>query len=254
MTPPFDPIERAKETESLVIQGRKRAYYRARFSPRFDCPVTMDSCGCCLNCAYCWNYQRNQDLTIGKFYSPEEIAEKALRIAKKEKEWRFRISGCEAILGRASASHFSEVASALVDGSPNGSDPFILLETNGIMLGYDHECIEILKPHRNHMAVRVALKGETPEMYEKISGAMASSFQYQLRSLEWLYEAEIPSLPAIMSTFMDSAVVSELTGIVESDIDQERLKFYPATKKVLIERGCWEMRKPTKKEKEGKGA
>ena len=43
---PFDPIERAKDIESIVMQGTKRSYYRVRFAERFDCPVTVDSVGC----------------------------------------------------------------------------------------------------------------------------------------------------------------------------------------------------------------
>jgi uncharacterized Fe-S cluster-containing radical SAM superfamily protein len=45
-------------------------------------------------------------MKLGKFYSPAEIAEKAIEIAMKEKVWRFRISGCETILGEASTDHF----------------------------------------------------------------------------------------------------------------------------------------------------
>lgn len=243
---PFDPIQRASEVEALVMRGTKRAYYRVRYAERFDCPVTVDSVGCCLQCAYCWNALRNENMTLAvakaKFYEPEEIAAKAIALAREKKEWRFRVSGCETILGKASTKHFTEFMDAILM-RPKGKNAFFLLETNGVMLGYDSSLVKKLAPYKDHLAVRVAIKGENPEMYEKISGANADSFRYQLNSLKLCYANDIPSLPAIMSTFMDSKVISQLTQIVEDDIDQEALKYYPITKKSLIERGVWDMRK-----------
>jgi len=106
LTLPFDPIKRAREIESIVMQDTKRSYYRVRFAERFDCPVTVDSVGCCLSCAFCWNANRNTEMKLGKFYGPEEIADKAVEIATREKTWRFRVSGCETILGEISTNHF----------------------------------------------------------------------------------------------------------------------------------------------------
>jgi uncharacterized Fe-S cluster-containing radical SAM superfamily protein len=237
---PFDPIQRAKRIESMVMQGNKRSYYRARFAPSFDCPVTVDSVGCCLSCAYCWNALRNESIKLGKFFEPEEIAAKAITIAKKEDIWRFRVSGCEAILGRASTDHFCKFIEALIEA---GKVEFVLLETNGIMLGHDESLVQSLEKFKDILGVRVAIKGENPQQFEKLSGAKASSFKYQLRSLELLYKHEVPSRPAIMSTFMDVLKISELTKIHHEDIDVERLKFYPTTKKNLISRGCWDLRK-----------
>ncbi|OPY56065.1 MAG: Radical SAM superfamily protein [Methanosaeta sp. PtaU1.Bin112] len=237
---PFDPIQRAKRIECMVMRGSARSYYRTRFAPQFDCPVTVDSVGCCLQCAYCWNALRNETMKLGDFWEPEEIATKAVKIANKEKTWRFRVSGCEAILGRASTDHFCQFIEALQEA---GKVEFVLLETNGIMLGYDESLVKSLSKFKDVLGVRVAIKGEDPQQFEKLSGAKASSFKYQLRSLELLYQHEVPSRPAIMSTFMDVLKISELTKIHHEDIDVERLKFYPITKKSLIERGCWDMRK-----------
>jgi uncharacterized Fe-S cluster-containing radical SAM superfamily protein len=50
---PFDPIQRSKEVESLVIQGDKRCYYRFRFAKFYGGIVTAHATGCNLLCAYC---------------------------------------------------------------------------------------------------------------------------------------------------------------------------------------------------------
>lgn len=253
MTLPFDPVARAKLVESIVMDelGR-RSYYRVRFAERFDCPVTIDSTGCCLSCAFCWNASRNEKIQLGKFFSPKEIAAKAIEVAKKEGVWRFRISGCETILGKASARHFCQVIDA-VRNAQGGHKAFFLLETNGIVLGHDKSIVEKLSRHKDHLAVRVSIKGDSPAQYEKLSGAIESSYKYQKLALDYCYEFGIPSLPAIMSTFMDLKKVSQYLKIHPDDIDQEALKYYPITKKSLIDRGCWDLRivkeKPEKKAK-----
>lgn len=239
---PFDPIKRAKDIESIVMRGDKRSYYRVRFAERFDCPVTVDSVGCCLSCAFCWNASRNEQMKLGKFYSPAEIAEKAIEIAMKEKVWRFRISGCETILGEASTDHFCGFIDEILQ-HPKGKKAFFLLETNGIVLGKNKSLVQKLSKYKDCLAVRVSIKGDTPQQFEKLSGAKASNLKYQKLALDYCYELGIASLPAIMSTFMDLQKVSEYLRIHPDDIDQEKLKFYPITKKSLIERGCWDMRK-----------
>ncbi|HRR42381.1 MAG TPA: radical SAM protein, partial [Syntrophales bacterium] len=238
-------IERAKDIESIVMQGTKRSYYRVRFAERFDCPVTVDSVGCCLSCAFCWNSSRNTEMKPGKFYEPEEIATKAVEIATKENMWRFRVSGCETILGKASTDHFCKFMDSIL-AREGGKNAVFLLETNGIMLGHSKELVHKLSKYKDHLAVRVSIKGEDPQQFEKLSGAKAQNFEYQKLALDYCYELGIPSLPAIMSTFMDLAKVSNYLRIHPDDIDQEKLKFYPSTKKTLIERGCWEMRRNVK--------
>lgn len=242
---PFDPIKRAKDIESIVMRGDKRSYYRVRFAERFDCPVTVDSVGCCLSCAYCWNGIRNEQMKLGKFYSPAEIAGKAIELAVQHKRWDVRVSGCEAILGEASTRHFSAFIQALKDAKKErGKKKLnVLLETNGIMLGYDKHLVELLVEHQDCLYVRVAIKGTDPNMFEKLSGAKKSALKYQVRALDYCYDLGISNWPAIMSTFMDVQDAEKLTHCVAEDIDQEKLKFYPITKKSLIERGCWDMRK-----------
>jgi uncharacterized Fe-S cluster-containing radical SAM superfamily protein len=111
------------------------------------------------------------------------------------------------------------------------------------MLGHDKHLVELLVEHQDCLYVRVAIKGTDPNMFEKLSGAKKSALKYQVRALDYCYDLGISNWPAIMSTFMDVQDAEKLTHCVAEDIDQEKLKFYPSTKKSLIERGCWDMRK-----------
>ena len=56
---PFDPIQRSREVEQIVMKGDKRRYYRFRFAKFYGGIITADALGCNLLCAYCWNYSRN---------------------------------------------------------------------------------------------------------------------------------------------------------------------------------------------------
>jgi uncharacterized Fe-S cluster-containing radical SAM superfamily protein len=107
---PFNPIQRSDKVEQLVMQGDKRRYYRFRYAKFYGGIVTADAVGCNLLCAYCWNYSRNLNpSSYGEFYSPSEVADKLLELSEKRKCSKFRISGAEPFLGKASALHLAEV-------------------------------------------------------------------------------------------------------------------------------------------------
>ena len=107
---PFDPIKRSHDVEQIVMQGDKRMYYRFRYARFYGGVVTADAVGCCLSCAYCWNYDKNeQPEGKGKFYSPSQVAKKLVDLSSKNGCTTFRISGCEPFLGKASRDHLFKV-------------------------------------------------------------------------------------------------------------------------------------------------
>lgn len=156
----FDPIQRSKEVESLVMQSDKRRYYRFRYAKFYGGIVTADAIGCNLLCAYCWNYLRNLNPgKSGEYCSPSEVAGKLLGLSKKHDCDQFRISGAEPILGKVSAQHLAKVIRQ-VDGH-------FIVETNGMMLGFDPTLVEILKPlPRIH--VRLCIKASGAGMLMKM--------------------------------------------------------------------------------------
>jgi uncharacterized Fe-S cluster-containing radical SAM superfamily protein len=196
MTDPktFDPIRRSQEMEKIVMQGDKRMYYRFRFAKFYGGIATADAVGCNLLCAYCWNYFRNQNpAKAGTFFSPLEVAEKLKTIANKHGCSKYRISGAEPLLGRNSANHLTEIIRRI--------DGYFILETNGVMIGYDRTLTEILAPLPVH--VRLCIKAHQSFDFEKITGAQAEGFDYQLNAARHLEEAGISYSIAVMAGFVD---------------------------------------------------
>jgi uncharacterized Fe-S cluster-containing radical SAM superfamily protein len=192
---PFDPIKRSNEVEKIVMQGDKRRYYRFRYAKFYGGIVTADAIGCNLLCAYCWNYSRNTNPSkSGEFYAPSEVAGKLLGLAKRHDCDQFRISGAEPILGSASAQHLAGVI--------NQVDGHFIIETNGVMLGADPTLIEILKP-LSRIHVRLCIKAHHGLDFERITGAKAEGYAYQLMAVEALRVARIRHTIAIMHPFVD---------------------------------------------------
>jgi uncharacterized Fe-S cluster-containing radical SAM superfamily protein len=220
---PFDPIQRSKEIERIIMQGDKRRYYRFRFAQFYGGIVTADAIGCGLLCAYCYAYSRNLNPNkSGKYYSPSEVASKLLGLAEKHDCDQFRISGAEPILGKASALHLAEVIWQ-VGGS-------FIVETNGISIGADPTLIAILKPLPN-VHVRLCIKAHHGLDFEKITGAKPDGFAYQLMAVEALREARISHTIAVMHPFVDP---NRLPFYVH---EVEDLIRYKATEKNLRQRG-----------------
>jgi uncharacterized Fe-S cluster-containing radical SAM superfamily protein len=225
---PFDPIERAHEVEKIVMQGTSRRYYRFRKANFYGGIITADSVGCDLLCAFCWNYGQNEDIenTKTKLYSPSEVAEKVQKLMEKHDVAKYRISGCEAFLGDLSAQHLAEVILRL-EGKK------CIIETNGIMLGYDPSILEYIPKKNVHF--RVTIKAESQKDFEHITGANAKAFDYQLQALQALTDQKRPFTVAFMQQFVNMDKLADYIDdhqIVLNDdtckaIDVESLLLYP---------------------------
>lgn len=225
---PFDPIKRARETEQAVLREDRRKYYRFRAAPYYGGIATADAVGCCFLCAYCWNYGKIlKPHTIGKLYSPGEVANSLLRTAWKRRYRRCRITGCEPILGEASFAHLIDVISRIHE---NDLSLDFILETNGLLIGLQPEFIDRLNLPNLH--VRVAIKGWDEASFEEISGAKAAYFEYPLIGLKNMLDAGLDAWPAVMwDTFGEAGVKkleSKLTAMaIDSEIEVESLERYP---------------------------
>jgi len=227
----FNPVERAKEIESIVMSDGKRKYYRFRYSRYYGGIVTADTVGCNFLCAYCWNYFKNlHPEKHGKFYSAEEVADKLLTISRKKNVNLFRISGAEPVLGKKSMEHLVKVIELV------GSE--FILETNGFMLGYMPELADMLKGL--NVAVRVTIKGWDEKSFEKITNAEEKYFVYQIKALENLKSKNVVAWPAIMyDVFGDRGIEDlrkRLKGIT-GRIEFEYLEMYPFVIENLKKRG-----------------
>ena len=191
----FDPVQRSRDVEQIVMKGHKRRYYRFRFAKFYGGIVTADAVGCNLLCAYCWNYSRNLNpARFGDYYSPSEVAGKLMELAESHDCYQFRISGAEPILGKVTAVHLADIIKRL-DGN-------FIIETNGVMLGADPSLVEILEALPD-IHVRLCIKAHGGFDFEKITGAKAEGLDYQLRAAEELRKAGISHTIAVMQPFVD---------------------------------------------------
>lgn len=239
---PFNPIERAKEIEPMVMEGLSRRYYRFRWEQKWWAPSVCDSSGCCLNCAYCWNATRNLEIP-GAFQTPRYVASKLIYMSDlnrdKRHPYNMRTGGCD-ILGKQSMRHLIEIIKE-VESKCKG----FLVETNGIMLGYYPELLEMLEPFNNIVKVRISAKGHDPDIFEKISGAESSFFRYPKVALKLADKKGFETELAWMPDFCDGKILCENYNW-NGATDQEALKIYPNTVQQCVKRNVWDMRRNIK--------
>ncbi len=201
LTFPFDPMQRSQATESVVMRGDQRLYYRFRSSPHHGGVVTADTTGCDLLCCFCWNYDKNLNPVRGRFHSPAEVVAKLLAESAQSGFKRFRVSGAEPILGRRSATHLAQVLAGLPPGKA-------VVETNGIMLGRSPQLLDLLLPHRPYFFF--AVKGDSPVRFEELTGANAAAFRYQLRAVKEFQKRGAAYNVVALSPFLDSTRLDRL--------------------------------------------
>ena len=231
---PFDPVERAREVESIVMKGLERKYYRFRCARYYGGIATADAVGCCFLCAYCWNYLRNLNPgKFGEFYSPAKAGEKILQIMRKKNVNKVRVSGAEPILGEKSFEHFCKLIETIYDEDPYTE---FILETNGLILGLNEKfCKELAK---YPIFVRVSIKGWDEKSFEKISGAEGKFFIYPLKAIKSLQGCGVEAWPAVMyEIFRDDGIKALKNKLeefgIESEIEIEYLEAYPFVLKNL---------------------
>lgn len=229
----IDPLKEAERLRKIVCKNEKRKYYRFRGGDFYGGIATADCVGCILDCAYCWSfYPRKNPERVGQFFSPEEVAEKSIRIAKKKGYKNVRISGNEPTLCK---DHLLKVISLIPKNFT------FILETNGILI--DENFAKELSKFKN-LYVRVSIKGANEEMFSKITGAKPEFFQYQLNALKYLIESKIPCRAAIMiELFSEKDFVEikerlfEIHSDLVKDLEFEYLIMFSFVEKNLKERG-----------------
>jgi len=235
---PFDPLQRSQETERLVMRGEKRLYSKFRAAPYYGGIATADAVGCSFLCAYCWSYGRNEDPSRGGgFFSPEEVAQELLEIARRRSLTRFRVTGSEPILGEASFHHLVKIIGLILNAEPRST---FILETNGLMLGYEPDLVRRLTLPR--LLVRVAVKGVDPGSFERITGARKEFFRYPLLALRTLEQTGVEAWPALMEDMFSEAQIEELKKTlkeegIRSDLELETMETYPSVLANLKRRG-----------------
>jgi len=230
-----DPIEAADKVGKIVNSGEKRKYYRFRPAPYYGGIATADCVGCCLRCLFCWSWKIvTQPEKAGRFYSPEEVAQNLVTIARKKGFEQIRISGNEPTLHR---SHLLKVLELIP------KEIRFILETNGILIGHDPSYAKELSRFP-HLYVRVSLKGACPEDFTRLTNAKPEGFEYQFKALEYLLEEGIDCFPAVMANFSSQEEIKKLKQRLKeirpdfADFEEEELILYPFVEENLKEAGA----------------
>ncbi|MEW6069142.1 MAG: radical SAM protein [Candidatus Thermoplasmatota archaeon] len=229
----YDPIKLSEKIEKLVTEDNKRKYYRFRPARWYGGIVTGDVLGCNLFCAFCWfsDVAREKPESIGKFYSSERAFSILDIIAKKRKYTQMRLSGGEPTIGK---EHLLELIS-LVDKT-NYS---FILETNGLLIGYDENYAKELKKFKN-LHVRVSFKGTNEQEFSYLTSAKPEFFNLQLKALENLINANVACHPAVMISFSKlenfdilKLKFREISEELAESLEIEELILYPHVVKRL---------------------
>jgi len=188
----YDPVKRAEATSRIVCRGNQRKYYRFRPARFYAGIGTADCVGCCLQCLFCWSWDKVlRPGRFGQFYSPEQVAGKLTAMAQKKGFKQVRISGNEPTLAR---EHLLQVL-----GQIPAHIRFIL-ETNGVLIGHDSAYARDLARFEN-LYVRVSLKGTSEAEFARLTGAVPAAYGLQIQALENLVRAHVAVHPAVMVSF-----------------------------------------------------
>ena len=230
----YDPIKRAEETARIVCKGTHRKYYRFRPARFYGGIGTADCLGCCLQCLFCWSWDKvMKPARYGKFYSPQQVAGKLTNIATKKGFRKVRISGNEPTISR---EHLIQV----LDRIPQ--DLLFILETNGILIGYDSTYARELSKFEN-LYVRVSMKGADKEEFTRLTGSDPAGFELQIQALKNLVRFNVNVHPAVMVSFSSpeniKALRTRLSEINEDfkDFEAEELALYGKVEERLRKAG-----------------
>lgn len=226
----YDPLELSEKIERIACKDFSRKYYRFRPAKFYGGISSADCCECNLRCYFCWSNDLAREGKIGKFYSPEEVSERLIAIAKKFEFTQVRITGNEPTIGK---NHLLSV----IKNIPK--DYLFILETNGILLGNDEDYVEELSRFKN-LHVRVSLKGCTPEEFSRLTGAVPEAFKLQLKALEHCVDDNVSCHPALMYDLINRKNIKiliirleEINPRLVNELEYESLTLYPHVERRL---------------------
>ncbi len=194
----FNPIELAEITRKIVCKtcsdgAEARKYTDFYVVWVYQGIATGYVVGCNLRCVFCWSdFSRDYPELYGEFYRPDEVAEKLRRLCVEEGVERARISGGEPTI---CLDHLVQVVEE-VEHIPEIET--FLLETNGILLGYDESYVKKLAQFKK-LIVRVSLKAGTPEEFSRRTGALPEFHELQFRAIRNLLKHGITTYVAAVT-------------------------------------------------------
>ena len=224
----FDNLVSAVWSHSF--QKGKRRYHRFRTATSDDTFVA-DCIGSNLRCAHEWGWCEGilDDPRAGRFYTPEELVEKAQRASRSGDIEAFRVSGMEPVMHDA---HLLEVADLLPASIP------LHIETNGMLLTASY--LEALTA-RADVRVRLSFKGTTAKQFARLSQVEPRYFTNQKQAFRACVDTGISFTVALAGVYDHEdreKLENELREYEEAvDVELEPLRLCPANEKQLQEAG-----------------
>ena len=225
----YSSVEAHKRIERLVARTvggvPERKYYRFRVDRWYGGIVTGDCVGCGLSCKFCWvsDKVRYRPRFVGKFYKPAEVADRLTTLAGRRGLRQLRLSGGEPTIGK---HHLLNLLDEL-----KGCGYTFILETNGILLGYDEDYAKQLGRY-DFIHVRVSLKGCCEEEFARLTNANPEDFKLQLKALENLVKHGVECHPAVMISFSTKESLNSLLRRL-SEIDQSLVEEFEIEELIL---------------------
>ena len=234
----YDPVKVAEEIRKYVTKTvnntELRRYYRFRGGRWYGGIATGDVIGCNMRCKFCWSWRFKDRYDLGRLLTPEEAAKRLIEIARAKGYSQVRVSGGEPTISRR---HILDLIRIVED-----SGLIFILETNGILLGYDEGYARELASFSN-IVVRVSFKGVTAEEFHMLTGARREYFELQFKALENLINAGLKPghevYAAAMISFSDEKDIAKFVMRLAEispelvEVDWEVVIMYPHVKKLL---------------------
>lgn len=235
----FNPIELAETVGRWVtrITGgvEERRYYRFRGGRWYGGIATGDVVGCNLRCKFCWSWRFSHSMDRGDFYRPDHVFERLVDIASARGYRYLRLSGGEPTISRRHLVDFLRLVEE--------TNYIFILETNGILIGYDEGYARELANFGN-IVIRVSFKGTTAEEFHMLTNAEPEFFELQFRALENLMESGMKPgqdfYPAVMLSFSSDEnyrsfrkKLSSIHPALAESIDEEYVILYPHVVEIL---------------------
>jgi uncharacterized Fe-S cluster-containing radical SAM superfamily protein len=233
----YNPLTLTAATEKVVVDGARRKYVQLGRPLRFYGGTTSATeVGCNLRCKFCFSDKPVwKPKQTGKFYTPQQVFDGLAKSARKHGHKIISASASEGTIGRV---HLMELLDLVEQ-----SEFVYVLETNGMILGNDPEyCQALAKYKRLH--VRVSIKGDNPELYHELTGAIPDSYEFPYTALQYLIDAGVSCNACLMSSFSDDDGIKRVQkklmdihpGILKS-LEIEKITMFPKVAQRLSENG-----------------
>ncbi len=172
----------------------------------------------------------------GRFYEPSKAWSMLEKLLRKTGYSKVRLSGGEPTIG------FKHLLTLLEYNEAFGKSIFII-ETNGILIGARREYARELSKYSN-IHVRVSIKACSRELFNKLTGAVGSGLDLQIKALANLADYGVSHHPAIVSSFGDKECFKNLLVMIREvdpesllNVEEEIIVLYPRVRRELEKAG-----------------